>query len=526
MTDADASYADALPIGTRIGPIVLGGAIGQGAEGIVYLADHDRLGRVVVKEYWPKQIVSRSSSGTTHASQPGWQDAYRRGRTRFADLGERLCAIDPHPNIVRFHESVDANKTCYLVMRHVLGTPLSALLASGHPMRAERVQALADGLTAALDHLHSASLTHRDIAPDNVIMAAMSDAPVLIDLNAAKDEIHAASHSMQGLVKPGYSPIEQYHAEDPRSTGPWSDIYATAAVLYRAITGKTPEDAGRRAYRDGHEPLTALAPAGYAPAFLAAIDHGLERQPDDRPQSARAWRKALGFDQDQDELLLIEAVPPQARARSGRAVWFGGAAAMLTVILAGAIWAVWPRPSGPGKPAAVAVTDGPAATNPLAPEIRASPTPGPTLSPNGSPTAKPTPVAVASPTPERRRPDEGSIIDDMTPAACSPGPYIVFFDPEKSNLTPNATGILANAAKQYADCGDATVNISANLDKDRATSQRRARSVADYLSSHGVPVSNIRTSVTGEPMDYKWIDRVTGRPAYERRRVEITYGPG
>ena len=47
----DPMYGDALPMGTRIGAVVLGGAIGQGAEGIVYLAEHERLGRVVVKEY-------------------------------------------------------------------------------------------------------------------------------------------------------------------------------------------------------------------------------------------------------------------------------------------------------------------------------------------------------------------------------------------------------------------------------------------------------------------------------------------
>ena len=58
----DPMYGDALPMGTRIGAVVLGGAIGQGTEGIVYLAEHVKRGRVVVKEYWAKPLLAAPPS--------------------------------------------------------------------------------------------------------------------------------------------------------------------------------------------------------------------------------------------------------------------------------------------------------------------------------------------------------------------------------------------------------------------------------------------------------------------------------
>ena len=312
----DPMYGDALPMGTRIGAVVLGGAIGQGAEGIVYLAEHKRLGRVVVKEFWPKQIASRSASGAVKESQPGWQDALRNGLKAFADNGRRLCALDPHPNIVRAHEliEIESETACYLVMQHAQGVALSSLLQSGTALEPKQVLGLAEALTSAAAHLHDNQLIHRDIAPDNVLVGADMAQAMLIDFNAAKDEVQQASQSVHGLVKAGYSPFEQY-AASTNQLDRRSDIYGIAAVLIHAVTGERPPDAvGRMDLGPiAPDPLAGVMPDRYSPAFMAALSHGFALRAADRPESVAAWRQELGLDPPVGKI-IPSRVPLPARA--------------------------------------------------------------------------------------------------------------------------------------------------------------------------------------------------------------------
>ena len=93
-------------------------------------------------------------------------------------------------------------------------------------------------------------------------------------------------------MKPGYSPYEQY-AETSRQQGPWTDIYALAATLYHAITGKRPPDSPSRMLKDEYVPAAEAALSAYRSTFLDAIDRALALPIEQRPQSVAAWRGAL-----------------------------------------------------------------------------------------------------------------------------------------------------------------------------------------------------------------------------------------
>ncbi len=113
---------------------------------------------------------------------------------------------------------------------------------------------------------------------------------------------------------------------------------------------------------------------------------------------------------------------------------------------------------------------------------------------------------------------------------CNTGPYIVFFDWDKSNLLPAATSVLDNAVSQYANCGNARVMLAGHADKSGAPSynvglsQRRNASVRAYLESKGIPTGVITTEALGETAPL--VQTADGVREPQNRRVEVTYGPG
>ncbi len=113
---------------------------------------------------------------------------------------------------------------------------------------------------------------------------------------------------------------------------------------------------------------------------------------------------------------------------------------------------------------------------------------------------------------------------------CNTGPYIVFFDWDKSNLRPDAASVLDNAVAQYSNCGSAKVMLAGHADKSGTAkynvglSQRRNDTVRSYLESKGVAGGAISTEAFGETAPL--VQTADGEREPQNRRVEVTYGPG
>jgi outer membrane protein OmpA-like peptidoglycan-associated protein/opacity protein-like surface antigen len=113
---------------------------------------------------------------------------------------------------------------------------------------------------------------------------------------------------------------------------------------------------------------------------------------------------------------------------------------------------------------------------------------------------------------------------------CNKGPYIVFFEWDKSDITPEAATILNNAVSAYANCGSAAVMLAGHADRSGSTSynvglsQRRADAVRSYLSARGVPDTRISSEAFGESQPR--VPTADGVRELQNRRVEISYGPG
>ena len=106
----------------------------------------------------------------------------------------------------------------------------------------------------------------------------------------------------------------------------------------------------------------------------------------------------------------------------------------------------------------------------------------------------------------------------------------MFFEWDKSDITPQAASLLDGAISQYQNCGNTQVMLAGHADKSGAPSynvalsQRRADSVKAYLASHAVPEGVIQTQAFGESRPR--VETADGVRELENRRVEIQYGPG
>ncbi len=114
---------------------------------------------------------------------------------------------------------------------------------------------------------------------------------MLIDFGAARHAIGGATKSLTSVLTPGYAPLEQYTSDG--NQGPWSDIYAMAGVLYRALANDNPPDAVSRLKNDTVAASLAPLRGRVSEPFLRAVEWGLLLDEKQRPQSVAEWRPAL-----------------------------------------------------------------------------------------------------------------------------------------------------------------------------------------------------------------------------------------
>ncbi|HVZ04758.1 protein kinase domain-containing protein [Hyphomicrobium sp.] len=285
----------ALPDGTELaGDYKIVRVLGAGGFGVTYLAEEPELSRLVsIKEYFPSDFASRLQNLEATPRSEGCRSDYDWGLDRFVDEAQTLAKFN-HSNIVKVHRVFRANNTAYMVLHFEEGQSLKSWLKNlGRAPRQKELDAIVGPLLDALEVIHNADFLHRDIAPDNIIIRNSGD-PVLIDFGAARSDIaaHSKTKTVSALVKPGYSPYEQY-AETSRQQGPWTDIYAFAATLYHAVTGKRPPDSPSRMLKDEMVPVREAALGGYRSTFLDAVQQALALAVDSRPKSVAVWRSAL-----------------------------------------------------------------------------------------------------------------------------------------------------------------------------------------------------------------------------------------
>jgi serine/threonine protein kinase len=304
-------YTLALQPGTLLDGIYrITRVLGQSSTfAITYLAQDARGGDpVVIKEFLPRTLAGRGSDELTVLAHSAEDEAtLARALRRFKREAELLADI-AHPHVPRVRRSFEANRTAYLVFQHYEGKTLTEHVnAAGDRLPTDLAAGLVLQVLHGLGALHAEGIIHGYITPDNILVDANCRALVL-GLGTTR---HVVGPGREPVA--GFAAIEQYAA---REVGPWTDVYACAAVLYRLTTGLTPPSAVERSA--GQMVSLPLGSAATLPPALArTVMSALAQLPDTRPHSAEEFRRRL----DASLAIGAEAVAPRADRRPSNARW-------------------------------------------------------------------------------------------------------------------------------------------------------------------------------------------------------------
>ncbi len=212
--------ADQIPMPQIPGYEILS-LLGQGGMGAVYKARQKSLDRIVALKILPPRAAKDENFIRNFISEA------------------RTVAKLNHENIIAGIDVGEANGTYYFAMEHVEGESLARLVEKDGPLEEHRALEITAQMARALEHAHKHGLVHRDVKPQNILLAK-NDVAKLCDLGLAKqmgqdDRGHVAGIP---LGTPHYLSPEQARGEadvDIRS-----DIYSLGASLYHMLTGEPP----------------------------------------------------------------------------------------------------------------------------------------------------------------------------------------------------------------------------------------------------------------------------------------------
>lgn len=248
------------------GHYVIGTTVGFGGFGITYRAWDTVLDKMVaIKEFYPNGIVNRVPGEKEVIIYSGNRaNEFQNGKIRFLAEARNMARFNTHPNIVNVYEFFEENNTAYIAMEFLDGMSYKQYIAkNGGRVDYQTAVNVMLSVMDALREIHKVKIIHRDISPDNIFLIPVESGEEnyrvkLIDFGAARFSSGEEEKTLSIILKPGYAPPEQYRSRSKQ--GPWTDIYAVGAVLYRSVTGIMPDESVNRMVEDHLAPPNQLVP--------------------------------------------------------------------------------------------------------------------------------------------------------------------------------------------------------------------------------------------------------------------------
>lgn len=212
---------------------------------------------VSIQEYVP-EIITRRQVGISQLNCISQEvvDQYQRGLQTFQEIGNLLKQQGKMTtNIVTVYDCFYENTTGYLVTEHLFGQSVQELINNGHIFSYESARQVILAVLEGITSLHRLQLIHQDIHPECILIAADGQIKITVP-GGYRYQTIGSKIPRSAVVRSGYSAEEQYRNKG--NIGIYTDVYATAAILYHMVTGVRPQDAGERLHQDILVPPKAL----------------------------------------------------------------------------------------------------------------------------------------------------------------------------------------------------------------------------------------------------------------------------
>src|ERR1700757_2451664 len=175
------------------------------------------------------RMVALKVLRTELAADPSFQERFRRE--------SRMAARLQEPHVIPVHDFGDIGGVLFIDMRLVDGGSLKDLLRAEGALEPARAARIIAQVASALDAAHAEGLVHRDVKPENVLLAA-NDFAYLVDFGIAHAGGDASVTGGGPLIGScAYMAPERFNGA---RVGPQTDVYSLACVLYECLTGRPP----------------------------------------------------------------------------------------------------------------------------------------------------------------------------------------------------------------------------------------------------------------------------------------------
>ena len=304
-----------LPVGTLLqgGKYRIERHLASGGFGNTYVVTNTYFDETcAMKEFFMKDLNLRAQNEVT-ISMPDKRPFFEAHLHKFIKEAYRLRKLH-NEHLVSVLDLFEENGTAYYLMDFIEGESLKARLnRQGHPMTEAEVMPILRQALDVLEVVHREQIWHLDIKPDNM-MVDRSGWLYLIDFGASK-QLHTIDGrtlptSSAFALTPGYAPLEQME-QNLRFCGPWTDLYALGATLYKLLTLQAIPTPQELLYG------TQLTfPPTVSSKMQQLITWMMKPLYNQRPQSAAEVRAFLGGNTTNDETIVgIPADDPKEETR-------------------------------------------------------------------------------------------------------------------------------------------------------------------------------------------------------------------
>ena len=305
------NHESMLPVGTLLqgGKYRIDRYLSSGGFGNTYVATNTEFEeQVAIKEFFMRGVSERQGdSVTVSVSNKDNVTQFSAQKEKFRKEARRLCKLR-NQHIVAVHDLFEENGTAYYEMDLIKGESLSERLKrTGLPLMEQEALHVLDQVLDALQVVHAQGLYHLDLKPANIMVDGQGRA-LLIDFGASKqmsqNDGYSVSTSSALAFTPGYAPLEQTE-QNLKAFGPWTDLYALGATLYKLLTNQTPPSASEILMMASPLPFTTPVSA----KTQQLINWMMKPRLDERPQNVAAVRQFLNSPMTSEATQTVTATP-------------------------------------------------------------------------------------------------------------------------------------------------------------------------------------------------------------------------